>query len=84
MLPYTCAGGRAHGEVEPDQVRALDAHGRAREWGHEGTAAWFAGIEDGCCHFGIAEERISDLATVYLEGGGAGADDGVGVRRRSW
>ena len=67
---------------QPEQVRALDAHGGASEWGHEGTAAWFAGIEDVRCRFGVAEERLTDLATVYLgfgllTGRGAGAHHGV-------
>jgi hypothetical protein len=46
---------------QPDVVRELDDRGGASRWGHDGAAAWFAGIgEDGCCHFGIAEERIGD------------------------
>jgi hypothetical protein len=46
---------------QPDVVHELDERGGARSWGHDGAAAWFAGIgEDGCCHFGVAEERIRD------------------------
>jgi hypothetical protein len=46
---------------QPDEVHRLDARGAAAAWGHDGTAAWFAGIsEDGCCHFGVAEERIGE------------------------
>jgi hypothetical protein len=44
----------------PEVVREIDDRGRAKAWGHEGTAAWFAGIHDGRCHFGIAEEGIDD------------------------
>ncbi len=45
---------------QPDRVKALDAHGRAAEWGHDGAAAWFAGIAGDSCSFGVAEERIGD------------------------
>jgi hypothetical protein len=46
---------------QPEVVHELDERGGAREWGHDGAAAWFAGIgEDGCCHFGVAEERIGE------------------------
>lgn len=46
---------------QPDAVHELDARGAPAKWGHDGTAAWFAGIsEDRCCHFGIAEERIGE------------------------
>jgi hypothetical protein len=49
---------------QPDEVRELDAHGRAKAWGHEGAAAWFAGIEGGVCHFGVAEERVGEPAVL--------------------
>jgi hypothetical protein len=49
---------------QPDEVRELDDHGRAKAWGHEGTAAWFAGIDGGQCHFGVAEERIGEPALL--------------------
>jgi hypothetical protein len=46
---------------QPEVVHELDERGGARKWGHDGAAAWFAGIgEDGCCHFGVAEERIGE------------------------
>lgn len=45
---------------QPDAVRELDEHGQAKAWGHEGAAAWFAGIDGRECHFGIAEERINE------------------------
>lgn len=49
---------------QPAQVRELDEHGRARAWGHQGAAAWFAGIEDGRCQFGVAEQRIRQPETL--------------------
>ncbi len=45
---------------QPDEVRELDERGRAKAWGHEGAAAWFAGIRNGRCHFGVAAERIRE------------------------
>ncbi len=46
---------------QPEVVHELDERGGARKWGHDGAAAWFAGIgEDGSCHFGVAEERIGE------------------------
>lgn len=30
------------------------------EGGHKGAAAWFAGIRDGCCIFGVDEEKLED------------------------
>jgi hypothetical protein len=57
-----------HVEVEtfsqPDELRELDERGNAKAWGHEGTAAWFAGVEDGHCHFGVAAERIGEPETL--------------------
>lgn len=49
---------------QPDEVRALDARGEAKAWGHEGAAAWFAGIDGTECRFGIAEERIREPAIL--------------------
>ena len=49
---------------QPDEVQELDERGRAKAWGHEGAAAWFAGIDGGQCHFGIAEERIGEPALL--------------------
>lgn len=49
---------------QPDEVRELDDRGQAKAWGHEGAAAWFAGIDGGQCHFGVAEERISEPAVL--------------------
>jgi hypothetical protein len=45
---------------QPDEVREIDERGEAKSWGHEGAAAWFAGIAEGRCHFGVAVERIGD------------------------
>lgn len=49
---------------QPDVVRELDDRGEAKQWGHQGAAAWFAGIEEGRCHFGIAVERIGEPITL--------------------
>lgn len=49
---------------QPDEVRELDERGGARAWGHQGAAAWFAGIHDGACHFGVAEERMGEPVTL--------------------
>ena len=49
---------------QPDEVHELDAWGEAARWGHDGTAAWFAGIEQGRCRFGVAVERISEPETL--------------------
>jgi hypothetical protein len=50
---------------EPHRIRELDERGRAKAWGREkGTAAWFAGIEDGVCRFGVAEENIHEPAAL--------------------
>jgi hypothetical protein len=49
---------------QPDEMSEIDERGRAKKWGHEGAAAWFAGIEDSRCHFGIAVERIGEPASL--------------------
>lgn len=49
---------------QPDEVLALDERGEARRTGHEGAAAWFAGIVDGACRFGVAVERIAQPETL--------------------
>lgn len=49
---------------QPDEVRELDAYGRPAAWGHEGAAAWFAGIEQGRCLFGVAVENLEDPEAV--------------------
>jgi hypothetical protein len=65
----TCAGlGSLGVELEafsqPDEVRELDARGGRKAWGHQSTAAWFAGIRYGRCQFGIARERIREPETL--------------------
>lgn len=49
---------------QPDEVQELDERGEAKAWGHSGAAAWFAGIEEGRCHFGVAAERIGEPITL--------------------
>jgi hypothetical protein len=49
---------------QPDEVRELDDRGGARSWGHEGAAAWFAGIDRRRCLFGVAIERLSEPERV--------------------
>jgi hypothetical protein len=48
----------------PEEIRAVDAHGRPSAWGHTGAAAWFAGIHDGVCHFGAERGGLADAAHV--------------------
>jgi hypothetical protein len=49
---------------QPDEVRELDERGEAKAWGHSGAAAWFAGVDQGRCHFGVAAERIQEPITL--------------------
>lgn len=43
---------------QPDEIQGLSDRGERAKWGHDGAAAWFAGIDGGRCHFGVAEERM--------------------------
>jgi hypothetical protein len=45
---------------EGDRATELDAHGHERVSGHQGAAAWFAGIEDGVCLFGCDVGQLQD------------------------
>ena len=49
---------------QPDEIRELNQFGGAQSWGHEGAAAWFAGIAGRRCLFGVAVERMSEPETV--------------------
>ena len=51
---------RLHLFSAPEEIRELSDRGERRRWGHDGAAAWFAGIEDGCCLFGVREEGIGE------------------------
>jgi hypothetical protein len=43
-----------------ERATQLDAHGHEQVTGHEGAAAWFAGIEDGVCLFGCDVDQLED------------------------
>lgn len=45
---------------EGERKTELDAHGLEHVTGHEGAAAWFAGIEDGVCLFGCDVDQLGD------------------------
>ena len=38
----------------------MDEHGLLRDRGHDGTAAWFAGIDGSRCLFGISEQQLPE------------------------
>lgn len=46
------------------RVESLDPTGRTGAWHAHGTAAWFAGIDDSTCFFGVREDLIGDAAGV--------------------
>lgn len=45
---------------QADRATELDAHGHEHVTGHQGAAAWFAGIEDGVCLFGCDVAQLED------------------------
>ncbi|MFV8750137.1 hypothetical protein ACNOYE_06275 [Nannocystaceae bacterium ST9] len=45
---------------EGERELELDAQGRDRVVGHQGAAAWFAGIVDGVCQFGCEVDQLRD------------------------
>lgn len=45
---------------EGERKIEFDAHGVEQVVGHEGAAAWFAGIEDGVCSFGCEVDQLGD------------------------
>ncbi|MGC4120609.1 MAG: hypothetical protein QM765_39735 [Myxococcales bacterium] len=49
---------------QPDEIRELNEFGGAKAWGHEGAAAYFAGIEGSRCLFGCAVERMAEPEVV--------------------
>lgn len=42
----------------------MDEHGVLRDRGHEGTAAWFAGLEGDRCLFGISHQQLPEPDVV--------------------
>ena len=46
-------------EEEAD-VQELGLDGKASKWSHDGTAAWFAGIEGGRARFGANQSKLDD------------------------
>ncbi len=49
---------------EGEKKIELDAYGIERVTGHEGAAAWFAGIEEGVCLFGCEVDQLDDSIGV--------------------
>jgi hypothetical protein len=49
---------------QPEELRELNEFGGAKSWGHEGAAAYFAGIEGSRCLFGCAVERMAEPDVV--------------------
>lgn len=46
--------------TQADEIFELNEFGSPKSWGHEGAAAWFAGVEGKRCFFGVAERNISE------------------------
>jgi hypothetical protein len=49
-----------------EEIRELDDRGEKKAWGHDGAAAWFAGISEGRVHFGVAEENMGGDPTTLV------------------
>jgi hypothetical protein len=47
-----------------DRATELDAHGNPRVTGHQGAAAWFAGIQGDVCLFGCEVDQLQDAIGV--------------------
>lgn len=45
---------------KPDDIYELNTFGNVKSWGHDGAAAWFAGIQGNRCFFGVAERNIAE------------------------
>lgn len=45
---------------EEEEVRELGLDGKASKWSHDGTAAWFAGIDRGTCLYGARRQGLRD------------------------
>lgn len=58
---------------EDVDIEEIGHDGKASKWSHSGTAAWFAGIENGCALFGANSSKLDDplglVATMAHEVG---------------